>query len=136
MGTSNLQASGKDGGSRAGIVGYTFGENGVLEINYNNGQSKKTNQSIGLAYFADESQLIQGQSGFFQKPQNLKVEYSKPDTGYFGKIQSGYIELANIDLAQEFGNILIIQRGYQASSRVMNVANEMLEQLYNSSRGG
>ncbi|MDX6038218.1 flagellar basal body rod C-terminal domain-containing protein [Acinetobacter baumannii] len=44
--------------------------------------------------------------------------------------------MANIDLAQEFGNILIIQRGYQASSKVMNVANEMLEQLYNSSRGG
>lgn len=135
-GSSSVQADATDGGPRAGIVGYNFGEDGVLEISYNNGQKKKTNQAIGLASFSDESKLTQNQSALLHKPENVKVSYSKPDLEYFGKIQGGYIELANIDLAQEFGNILIIQRGYQASSRVMNVANEMLEQLYNSSRGG
>lgn len=136
VGTSNIQARATDGGTRAGIVGYSFGADGILEISYNNGQKKKTTQAVGLADFSDESKLIQNQNAFFQNPENIKVKYSKPDSDYFGKIQGGYIELANIDLAQEFGNILIIQRGYQASSRVMNVANEMLEQLYNSSRGG
>jgi flagellar hook protein FlgE len=136
VGTSSLQATANDGGPRAGIIGYNFGEDGILEVSYNNGQKKKTEQAVGLANFSDESLLIQDQNAFMRKPENVKVEYSKPDIGYFGKIQGGYIELANIDLAQEFGNILIIQRGYQASSRVMNVANEMLEQLYNSSRGG
>lgn len=136
VGTSSVQASATDGGARAGIIGYSFGADGILEISYNNGQKKKTTQAVGLADFSDESKLIQDQNAFFQKPENITVKYSKPDLDYFGKIQGGYIELANIDLAQEFGNILIIQRGYQASSRVMNVANEMLEQLYNSSRGG
>jgi len=136
VGSSNIQATATDGGPRAGIVGYNFGEDGVLELSYNNGQKKKTNQAVGLANFSDETKLVQDQSAFFHKPENINVKYSKPDLEYFGKIQGGYIELANIDLAQEFGNILIIQRGYQASSKVMNVANEMLEQLYNSSRGG
>lgn len=136
VGSSSIQANATDGGPRAGIVGYSFGEDGIVEISYNNGQKKKTTQAVGLANFSDETKLIQDQNAFFHKPENIKVNYSKPDLEYFGKIQSGYIELANIDLAQEFGNILIIQRGYQASSRVMNVANEMLEQLYNSSRGG
>ncbi|WP_394670875.1 flagellar hook-basal body complex protein [uncultured Acinetobacter sp.] len=135
-GSSSVQADATDGGPRAGIVSYNFSEDGILEISYNNGQKKKTNQAIGLASFSDESKLTQDQSALLHKPENVKVSYSKPDLEYFGKIQGGYIELANIDLAQEFGNILIIQRGYQASSRVMNVANEMLEQLYNSSRGG
>ncbi|MDR7016427.1 flagellar hook-basal body complex protein [Acinetobacter sp. 3657] len=136
VGNSSVQANATDGGPRAGIVGYNFGQDGILEISYNNGQKKKTSQALGLASFSDETKLIQDQNAFFHKPENVKVNYSKPDLEYFGKIQGGYIELANIDLAQEFGNILIIQRGYQASSRVMNVANEMLEQLYNSSRGG
>ncbi|ENW91573.1 flagellar hook-basal body complex protein [Acinetobacter dispersus] len=135
-GSSSIQANATDGGPRAGIVGYSFGEDGILEISYNNGQKKKTTQAVGLASFSDETKLSQDQNALLHKPENVKVSYSKPDSGYFGKIQGGYIELANIDLAQEFGNILIIQRGYQASSRVMNVANEMLEQLYNSSRGG
>ena len=135
-GSSSIQANATDGGPRAGIIGYSFGEDGILEISYNNGQKKKTNQAVGLASFSDETKLSQDQNALLHKPENVKVSYSQPDSGYFGKIQGGYIELANIDLAQEFGNILIIQRGYQASSRVMNVANEMLEQLYNSSRGG
>ena len=135
-GTSSLQASVIDGSARAGISTYSFNDDGVLEVTYNNGQKKQTDQAIALANFSDESALIQDQNAFFRKPSNIKAEFSKANVGYFGKIQGGYIELANIDLSQEFGSILIIQRGYQASSRVMNVANEMLEQLYNSSRGG
>ena len=44
--------------------------------------------------------------------------------------------MSNVDLTQEFADMIIIQRGYQASSRVMSVSNEMLDQLYNSPRGG
>ena len=54
----------------------------------------------------------------------------------FGKIAGGSLEMANVDLTQEFADMIIIQRGYQASSRVMTVSNEMIEQLYNSTRGG
>ena len=48
----------------------------------------------------------------------------------------GSLELANVDLTQEFADMIIIQRGYQASSRVMTVSNQMIEELYNSTRGG
>ena len=57
-------------------------------------------------------------------------------TSRFGRIAGGSLEMSNVDLTQEFADMIIIQRGYQASSRVMSVSNEMLEQLYNSTRGG
>ena len=43
--------------------------------------------------------------------------------------------MSNVDLSKEFADMIIIQRGYQASSKVLNVANQMLEQLYESTRG-
>ncbi|HEY1140842.1 MAG TPA: flagellar basal body rod C-terminal domain-containing protein, partial [Lysobacter sp.] len=63
-------------------------------------------------------------------------EVGRPGEGRFGRISGQSLEMSNVDLTREFADMIIIQRGYQASSRVMTVSNEMIEQLYNSTRGG
>ncbi|MNL73307.1 Flagellar hook protein FlgE [compost metagenome] len=50
--------------------------------------------------------------------------------GAFGSLASGKIEISNVDLSQEFSDLVIMQRGYQASSQVISTANEMLQQLF------
>ena len=46
-----------------------------------------------------------------------------------GNLKTGGVELSNVDLAQEFSVLIIVQRGYQASSQVITAANEMIQQL-------
>ena len=50
-------------------------------------------------------------------------------TSLFGSITAGSIEGANVDLGQEFTDLVVIQRGFQASSQVITVANEMIQTL-------
>ena len=50
--------------------------------------------------------------------------------GGFGSVRSGMVELSNVDLSQEFSDLVIMQRGYQASSQVISTANDMLQELF------
>jgi flagellar hook protein FlgE len=134
--SSTLGATVVDGSAMAGLVSSSFDEFGMLKLEYSNGE-KRDGQQLALADFADESVLSHVSGALYAPPHSMRADFGTAGTGPFGKVQGGNIELSNIELAQEFGDILIIQRGYQASSRVMTVANEMLEQLYGGgSRGG
>ena len=55
--------------------------------------------------------------------------------GVFGSVKSGYVEISNVDLSQEFSDLVIMQRGYQASSQVVSAANEMLQELFAMKKG-
>jgi flagellar hook protein FlgE len=48
----------------------------------------------------------------------------------FGNVKAGTIEISNVDLSQEFSDLVIMQRGYQASSQVISTANDMLQELF------
>jgi flagellar hook protein FlgE len=49
----------------------------------------------------------------------------------FGSLQTGAVEMSNVDLAQEFTNMITAQRGFQANSRIISTADEMLQELVN-----
>ena len=51
-----------------------------------------------------------------------------------GKIQSGVLEMSNVDLAAEFTNMITTQRGYQANSRIITVSDTLLDELINLKR--
>lgn len=55
-------------------------------------------------------------------------------TGPAGIIKPGYLEMANVDLANEFSNIITTQRGFQANSKIITVTDEMLQELVNMKR--
>ncbi|MFD2642009.1 flagellar basal-body rod protein FlgF [Pseudomonas japonica] len=130
-----LTAKVVDGSAVSGLSSYAFDEKGVMNLTYASGQKREGSQLV-LADFDDNAALIAGEKSLYRAPDSLHPQFGRATEGRFGRIQGGYLELSNVDLAQEFGDILIIQRGYQASSRVMTVSNEMIEQLYNGTRGG
>jgi flagellar hook protein FlgE len=51
------------------------------------------------------------------------------DTGGRGEIIAGTLEMSNVDLAKEFANMIISQRGFQANSKIISVSDEMLQDL-------
>lgn len=58
----------------------------------------------------------------------------KPNGGPAGIIKSGWLEMANVDLANEFSNMITTQRGFQANSKIITVTDEMLQELVNMKR--
>ena len=63
-----------------------------------------------------------------------ETEVIKPNGGPAGKIKSGWLEMANVDLANEFSNMITTQRGFQANSKIITVTDEMLQELVNMKR--
>jgi flagellar hook protein FlgE len=57
-----------------------------------------------------------------------------PGTFGLGRIESGSLELANVDLATEFANMITTQRGFQANARVITTSDELLMELMNLKR--
>ena len=62
------------------------------------------------------------------------VEAVKPNTGPAGFIRSKFLEMPNVDLANEFSNMITTQRGFQANSKIITVTDEMLQELVNMKR--
>ena len=62
------------------------------------------------------------------------VQVRRPGTGRRGAITGGQLEMSNVDLAQEFTNLIIAQRGFQATSRVITTSDQVLEELVNIKR--
>jgi flagellar hook protein FlgE len=61
----------------------------------------------------------------------------RPGEGVMGKLKGKSVELSNVDLTQQFTDMIIVQRGYQGSSQIISVTNEMIQQLFDmrSKRG-
>lgn len=132
---SNPAAKVDDGHGVLGLTGISFDDKGVLQLTYSESE-KRQGPQIALATFANESSLEMASGRMLKGVSANSADVGRPGEGRFGRIAGGSLEMSNVDLTQEFADMIIIQRGYQASSRVMTVSNEMLEQLYNSTRGG
>jgi flagellar hook-basal body protein len=120
-----------DGNLSGRLVSMSFTGEGTVKIEYSNGEKKDVG-SIALAKFDSPELLTSLNGSLFENTGNLYYTISKPGDGSMGSLVSQSLEMSNVDLSQEFSQIIIIQRGYQASSQVLNVANEMIEDLYNS----
>lgn len=132
---TSLAATTEDGHASLGVNDLSFDENGVLRLVYS-ATEKRSGPQLALASLANESALQLAGGRLISDASVGEREIGRPGAGKFGNISGSSLEMSNVNLTQEFADMIIIQRGYQASSRVMTVSNEMLEQLYNSTRGG
>lgn len=132
---SNLASRVTDGHGVLGVTSFRFNEKGVLQLTYS-ASERRDGPQIALATFPNESDLRLDGGRLISGTTVTERQIGRPTQSGFGRIAGGSLEMSNVDLTQEFADMIIIQRGYQASSRVMSVSNEMLEQLYNSTRGG
>jgi len=132
---STLAAQVKDGHGVVGLSSESFDTTGTLQLTYSDGETKAGPQ-LALASFQDESNLQMIQGNLYLQPLTQTAQVGRPSSTVFGKIDGGSLEMSNVDLTQELADMIVIQRGYQASSRVMTVSSDMLQQLYDSTRGG
>lgn len=123
-----------DGSPISSLSRVSFNADGTLQFTYSNGVTKE-GPALALANFANDTALELESGSLFRASDISSRKIGQAGSEGLGSIVAESIELSNVDLSKEFADMIVIQRGYQASSRVLNVANQMLEQLYESTRG-
>ncbi len=126
---STLALSKQDGYAAGSLSQATIDGTGTLVLSYTNQQTAKGGQ-IALARFDSPDAALAVGDNQFEARDPAAWHVGTADGQSFGVIRSGQIELSNVDLSQQFSDLVIMQRGYQASSQVVTTANEMLQQLF------
>lgn len=126
--SSSLKVSSQDGKAAGFLTKVTFDEEGHVVLAYSTGDTTKAEQ-LALASMQNLQQLRAAGDNRFVLPDGAVVNYGTAKGGGLGVVRGGNLEASNVDLAQEFGELIIAQRAYQASSQVINAANEMIQQL-------
>jgi len=127
---STLAFSSQDGYAPGALTGVTLDSLGVVVMTYANGQTVKGSK-LSLGRFDSTDAIEAAGSNSFKATNSLAWHTGTASDGGFGRVQSGMVELSNVDLSQEFSDLVIMQRGYQASSQIISTANEMLQELFN-----
>jgi len=127
--TSTLTVQTQDGYAAGSATGVAFDASGVLSISYSNGQSVQ-GRRIALARFSSEDLLSPvGGSQFVLTNPDARV-LGNPRGDGFGRLESGKVEGSNVDLSQEFSDLVVMQRGYQAASQTISTANDLIQSLF------
>ncbi len=91
-----------------------------------------TPKTIAIATFPNDTGLKQLGNGYYGATSNSgAATYRKPGEGDAGKLVTGVLEASNVDLATEFSNMIIYERGYQANTKIITAEDEMLQTLVN-----
>lgn len=128
---SSIQRLYQNGYSAGNVSGIAIDEEGNIMANYTNGIRRNIAQ-LALADFPNLNGLIRKGGNIFQATtRSGDPLYNKPGIGGMGNICSSMLEESNVDMAAEFIKMIIIQRGYQANTKVITTTDEMLSQLIN-----
>jgi flagellar hook protein FlgE len=126
---STLQSASVDGYGVGTLTSLTVDQDGHLEIGYSNSQTKDLG-AVAIADFRDPDALEQRTGGMFSYNGTGQRQLLASGDPRVGRVVSGELEASNVDLSTEFGELVIIQRGFQASSQVISVSNDMIQQLF------
>jgi flagellar hook protein FlgE len=127
--------------NRPTMRSFSIDAQGTVVISLSNGESFSRGQVL-LMNFRDPNGLTRegknlfsgfGAAGPIGGP-GLSAANNTPATNGLGRIESGTLELSNVDLGQEFADMIVVQRSFQAASRVITVADSMLEEVTNLKR--
>lgn len=125
--SSSISIQEIDGAQRGALIKSEFDSKGQITYHYSNGEEQK-GAVLALAWFDDLQALEQIDGSVFRSHNSQKAYFGAAEEGVFGSIQGGQIELSNVELTLEFSDLIIIQRGYQASSQILTITNEIIQQ--------
>ena len=101
---------------------------------FSNGQTRAVGQ-IALANFTNPQGLEKVGDSMYRVTRQLRsAQIGSAGEGGRGSLAGGMLEMSNVDLAQEFTNLIVAQRGFQANSRIITASDELLQDLVNLKR--
>jgi len=130
-GTSAVTTRLNTGSPAGALVSFSVGASGEISGIYSNGSTQRIGQ-LALASFANPGGLQRaGQNLWNTSAASGDALIGTPNDAGRGSVSTGTLETSNVDLAQQFTNVIIAQRGFQASSRVITASDQLLQDLVN-----
>jgi flagellar hook protein FlgE len=131
---SSLLSSEQDGVKIGVLDGFSIGANGVITGTFTNGLTRSLGQ-VALASFDNNSGLIdKGGNMYTTGPDSGSPKITTPQQLSSGSIRAGALESSNVDLSDEFINMIIASTGFSAASRVISTSDQLLTELLQTTR--
>lgn len=128
---SASSTSSQDGQAASQLVNVGLGDGGSLLAQYSDGQQVIVGQ-VSLASIRNPDSLIAvGNNNFMLSAASAAPNIGVPGTGGRGTISGGSIEASNVDIATEFTNLIVYQRGYEANGKVVTTADTLSQDTIN-----
>ena len=126
---SNILSVTQDGSGVGAVQSISVAPDGEITALLTNGQTSSLGR-IAVATFSNQEGLSRLSGNLLAASTASGVAIvGRPETGSFGSIKSGTLELSTVDIASEFVKIITLQRGFQASSRIITTINQLLNEI-------
>lgn len=126
---NSVAVTGQDGYSAGTLESFSLSPDGTLVGSFSNGM-KSDVARVALASFANPGGLEKaGSSGYVVTANSGAAILGAAGSPGLGTLSSGNLEMSNVDLSQEFTNLIVAQRGFQANSRIITTSDSVLEEI-------
>jgi flagellar hook protein FlgE len=126
---NNVLSITQDGKGIGAVTNITIDDKGQIFALLSNGQNAIIG-TVGLVNFSNPEGLTRlGKNLLAQSTSSGEPIVGRPQSGTFGAVKSGSVELSTVDIASEFVKVITLQRGFQASSRVITTINQLLNEI-------
>jgi flagellar hook protein FlgE len=127
--SSSSKAVEQDGYTMGYLDNFKIDQNGIITGVFSNGSNRTLGQ-VALASFANQGGLEKaGENTFVQSTNSGLANIGPARVAGKGKIIAGTLEMSNVDLADQFVDMIVTQRGFQANSRTIQTADQLLQEL-------
>ncbi len=130
-GTSGISAVTQDGFGAGGLASLSVNAKGILSATFDNGQSRPLYQLAIAQFNAPEGLASEGNQTYHATVDSGPPAIATAGSQGTGTIVSGALEQSNVQIAQEFINLISAQRSFQANARVVSGSDQMLQDLVN-----
>ena len=131
---SEISAENQDGSPLGTLEDFTIGSDGTISGVFSNGLLRSLGQVL-LATFANSQGLVDEGGNLFNISSNSgNATIAAPGSGRAGRIVGGALELSNVDLSEQFINLITASTGFSANSRVLDVSNRLIQELLATAR--
>lgn len=131
---SAVSANAQNGTPAAQLIRVGLGDGGQILAQYSNGQQVVVGQLAMAAIRNPESLIALGDNNYGLSARSALPAIGIPGTGGRGTILGGATESSTVDIAREFTNLIVLQRGYQANTRVVTTVDEISQETINLKR--
>ena len=129
-----VNASSQNGFTPGSLSSFSVGSDGMIIGLYTNGLTRNLGL-ISTAIFPNANGLERLGNNLWRNTNNSGVPVvGAPRSGGRGSINSGFLEQSNVDIGNEFTDLIITQRGFQANTKVVTTVDEMMQDLINMKR--
>lgn len=131
---NTVSVTNQDGRAAGTLESFTLGADGTLTGTFSNGTQQPVAR-IALGLVANPAGLQKaGGSSYTLTANSGGIQYGTAGSPGYGSLSGGMLEMSNVDLSQEFTNLIVAQRGFQANARIITTSDEVLQELSNLKR--